>query len=77
VFWARQPRSHVYQFPTAAPELNPTELVWTQLKEYAANAAPHNMTELRANVRAGVKRTRHWSQRLWTCIFASGLPWKR
>jgi len=49
-FLARHPRLHVYEFPTAAPELNPIEFVWTQISEHIANTAPHNHTELRANV---------------------------
>jgi putative transposase len=76
-FLAHHPRLHVYEFPTSAPELNPTELVWTQVNEYTASTAPHNGTELRANVLAGVARTRHSPVRLWACIFASELPWKR
>jgi len=76
-FLARHPRLHVYEFPTAAPELNPTEFVWTQVSEYTANTAPHNSTELRANVLAGVARTRRSQRRLWDCLFASDLPWER
>lgn len=76
-FLAHRPRLHVYEFPTCAPELNPTEFVWTQVNEYTANTAPHNGTELRANVLAGVARTRRSPIRLWACICASDLPWKR
>ena len=76
-FLGRHPRLHVYDFPTAAPELNPTEFVWTQVTEYTANSAPRNGTELRADVMAGVARTRRSPSRLWACIFASDLPWKR
>ena len=76
-FLEQHPCLHVYEFPTSAPELNPTEFVWTQVTEYTASTAPHNGTELRANVRAGVARTRSSSARLWACIFASALPWKR
>jgi transposase len=74
---ARHPRIHVYEFPTSAPELNPTELVWTQISESTASTAPHNGAELRANVNAGIARTRRSQSRLWACIFASDLPWKR
>jgi len=70
-------RLHVYDFPTAAPELNPSEFVWTQVTEYTASSAPRNGTELRANVMAGVARTRRSPTRLWACIFGSELPWKR
>jgi hypothetical protein len=76
-FLARHPRLYVYDFPTAAPELNPTEFVWTQVSEYTAGSAPHNGMELRNNVMAGVARTRRSAKRLWACIFASDLPWER
>jgi transposase len=74
---ARHPRMHVYEFPTSAPELNPTEFVWTQISEYTASTAPHDGAELRANVFASIARTRRSPSRLWACIFASDLPWKR
>lgn len=76
-FLAQHPRIHVYEFPTSAPELNPVEFVWTQVKEYTASTAPHNGTELRLNVSAGMARTRRSRKRLWACFFASHLPWKR
>jgi transposase len=76
-FLEQHPRLHAYGFPTSAPELNPTEFVWTQVTEYTASTAPHNGIELRANVLAGVARTRSSPTRLWACIFASDLPWKR
>ena len=47
-FLVKHPRLHVYDFPTAAPELNPTELVWTQVTDYLAGYAPRNSAELRA-----------------------------
>jgi hypothetical protein len=46
-FLACHSRLHVYEFPTSAPELNPTELVWTQISEYTASIAPHNGEYLR------------------------------
>ncbi len=76
-FLACHPRIHTYEFPTAAPELNPTEGVWTQVSESTASTAPHNGTELQAHVFAGIARTRRSPRRLWACIFASDLPWKR
>ncbi len=77
VFLASHPRLHVYAFPTAAPELNPTEFVWTQITDYTAGSAPRNGKELRANVMAAVARTRRSPSRLWAAVFASDLPWKR
>jgi putative transposase len=76
-FLARHPRMHVYEFPTSAPELNPPEFVWTQISEYTASTAPHTGAELRANVFAGIARTRRSPRRLWACLFASDLPWER
>ncbi len=75
-FLARHPRIHGYEFPTSAPELNPTEFVWTQISESTASRAPHDGAELRANVFAGIARTRRSQCRLWACIYASGLPWE-
>jgi transposase len=70
-------RVKVHEFPVSAPELNPVELVWTQLSKYTAGTAPHNGFELAANVRAGIARTRNSQSRLWACIAGSGLAWKR
>jgi transposase len=71
----RHPRFHVYEFPTSAPELNPTEFVWTQISDYTASTAPHNASELQSNVFAGAARTRRSQKRLWACIGGSELPW--
>lgn len=76
-FLVHQPRLHVYEFPTSAPELNPVEFIWTQVKEYTASTAPHDGTELRRNVSAGIARTRRSQRRLWACLLAADLPWKR
>lgn len=76
-FLVRHPRVQVYELPTSTPELNPTELVWTQINEYTASTAPHNGAELRGNVFAGIARTRRSPRRLWACILASDLPWER
>jgi len=76
-FLADHPRLHVYAFPRYAPELNPAEYIWTQLSEHTAGTAPHHTSELRANVRTGVAKIRRSQRRLWACIWASELPWKR
>lgn len=76
-FIVKHPRLHVDPFPTSAPELNPTEFVWTQISEYTASTAPHDGAEMRANVFAGIARTRRSPKRLWACILGSDLPWKR
>jgi len=74
-FLAQQERLIVYWFPTAAPELNPAEYVWTQVSEYTAGTAPHNRAELRTNVMAGISRTRHSQKRLHSCLLATRLEW--
>ncbi len=76
-FLAQHPRIHVYAFPTSAPELNPVEWVWTQLEEYLASRAPRDIQQLRALIRAALRRTRISQARLWSCIYASDLPWQR
>jgi transposase len=75
-FLAQHPRIHVYTFPSYAPELNPVEFVWTQTNEYLASTAPENLKQLGALVRAALHRTRRSQSRLWSCIYASELPWK-
>ncbi len=74
-FLETQERLIVYWFPTAAPELNPAEYVWTQVSEYTAGTAPHNRVELRTNVMAGISRTRRSQKRLRSCLHASRLLW--
>jgi len=69
-------RLHVYRFPTYAPELNPVEFVWTQVSEYHAGFAAHNMKELCQRIRAGVSRTRRSKRRLLVCLKNSELSWK-
>jgi len=74
-FLETQERLIVYWFPTAAPELNPAEYIWTQVSEYTAGTAPHNRAELHANVMAGVSRTRCSQKRLHSCLPATRLEW--
>jgi transposase len=71
-----EPRLHFYWFPTCAPELNPAEFIWTQLKEHTASTAPHNMFELRPNILSGVAKIRRSQSRLQYCLSASDLSWK-
>ncbi len=77
LFLSRHPRLMVEWFPAAAPELNPTEAVWTQVSEYMASTAPHGRLERQGYVMAGVARTRRSQKRLGACIFGSDLPWRR
>jgi transposase len=75
-FMAHEPRLHVYCFPACAPELNPAEFPWTQLKEHTASTAPHDLPELRRNVRTGTAKIRRSQSRLRYCLKASQLSWK-
>lgn len=76
-FITEHPRLHVFNFPSYAPELNPAEGIWTQTTAYIAGSAPHNVTELQVNLRAGLRHSRNSVSRLWACVHMSDLPWKR
>jgi hypothetical protein len=65
----------VFEFPVAAPELNPAEFIWTQATEYIAGTAPHDKHELQANVFAGIARIRISQKRLFSCLQGSKLNW--
>ena len=75
-FIESEPRLHVYRFPTCAPELNPAEFIWTQLKQHTASTAPCTMLELRYNIFSGVAKIRTSPSRLRYCLSASDLSWK-
>ena len=74
-FIQTQKRLHVFEFPVAAPELNPAEYIWTQTKAYTAGTAPHDTYELQANVFAGISRTRISQKRLFACLRKSKISW--
>lgn len=74
-FIQSQKRLVVFEFPVAAPELNPAEFIWTQTVEYVAGTAPHDKYELQANVFAGISRTRISQSRLFSCLHGSKLDW--
>jgi hypothetical protein len=64
----------VRYFPAYAPELNPTEYVWTRADHERANGVPD---ELRARLADATRRLRRSQPLLWSCIYASDLPWAR
>ncbi|MBI4587344.1 MAG: transposase [Candidatus Rokubacteria bacterium] len=72
----RHPRLHVERFPGYAPELNPDEFVWTQLKRAVANATPDDLFDLRTLLRREIHRLRCSQPLLAACITASELPWR-
>jgi len=76
-FLRRRPRLHVYPFPAYAPELNPDEFVWTNAKKALSNSAPEDIGALAHSLRRSLRRLRRSQHLLWSCIFASELPWPR
>lgn len=73
----RHPRLHVEPFPAYAPELNPAEYVWNQADRALANSAPADLHQLNGMLRHTVRRIRGSQPLLWSCIYASDLPWAR
>ena len=74
-FLAAHRRLHVFDFPVAAPELNPAEFIWSQITAYTACTAPHDRQELRRNVVAALARVRNSQHRLHACLLGSRLDW--
>ncbi|MEW5994554.1 MAG: transposase [Candidatus Zixiibacteriota bacterium] len=71
------PRLHIEFFPAYAPELNPAEYVWNQTDRSLANSAPEDLAGLRGMLRSSQRRIRGSQRLLWSCIYASDLPWVR
>jgi transposase len=76
-FLKDHPGVHPHFFPGYAPELNPDEFTWTNMKRSAANSIPRDTDDLKNLIRISAKRLRHSERLLWSCIRASELPWKR
>lgn len=76
-FIRRRPRLDVYPFPAYAPELNPDEFVWTKAKRDLSNSAPKDIRDLGRRLGRSTRRLQQSQRLLWSCIFASDLPWPR
>jgi transposase len=76
-FLLAHPRLHAHYFPAYAPELNPAEYVWARTDRALANGAPDDLAELRQRLDSSVRRFRRSQPLLWSCIYASDLPWTR
>lgn len=74
-FLKQHPRLQTYRFPGDAPELNPDEFVWAQLKKATANSVPNNLAHLRKLLQKPLNRLRHSQSLLRSCIHASDLSW--
>ncbi len=49
----------VYQLPAYAPELNPVEPVWSNLKRSLANLVKHDISQLTTLVRTRLRRMQY------------------
>ena len=71
------PRVSPYAFPPYAPELNPAEHIWNRADAALANGAPQGVDQRQGRLRQAIRKLRGSQQRLWSCIYASNLPWNR
>jgi len=71
---ARTSRLHLAPFPPYAPELNPDEGVWNQLKRRLANGRPDTQAELMNVLAEEVCRLAASQPLLRACIEKSDLP---
>ena len=63
----------VYQLPGYAPELNPTENIWSSLKRSMANLAPANITDLARIARNRLKAMQYRPALIDGFLAATGL----
>jgi putative transposase len=75
-FAASHPRLEVIVFPKYAPELNPVEYVWAQIKHALAGTAPLDLAELRKLLVAATRRVRSAQWRLRACLKVAPLNWR-
>jgi transposase len=76
-YLATQARVSPYNFPPDAPELNPAEQIWNRADAAPANGAPQDVEQLRGRLHQAIRKLRGSPQRLWSCLYASQLPWER
>jgi transposase len=76
-FLHRYPRVQAEYFPAYAPELNPAEYVWNRVDNALANGTPQNEQELTRHLRSSMRKLNSSQSLLWSCIYASDLPWTR
>jgi transposase len=73
-FSARHSRLHLERFPTYAPELNPDEGVWNQMKNALANGRPDNLNQLAAALNRTLRSLRASQPNLRWCVHQTDLP---
>ena len=64
------------QFPGSAPELTPAEFIWCQTCFDLANSLLIDQDHLLARPDAKRRKLKRAQQLLWSCIYASDLPWR-
>jgi transposase len=74
-----QPHSRLQaeEFPGYAPELNPAEYIWNQADHELSNSSPEDLQQLETLLSSSANKLSNSQQLLWSCIYASDLPWKR
>jgi len=70
----RNPRLHIENFPSYAPELNPDEGVWSQAKRKLSNSCPKDVDELMEDIIRSINGVRRSQKKLRGCIEQSELP---
>jgi transposase len=63
----------VFQLPSYAPDLNPTEGVWSLLKRSVANLAATNLDHLVRVVKRKLKKIQYRPHLLEGCLAETGL----
>jgi hypothetical protein len=63
----------VYPLPALAPELNPTETVWSSLKRAMANLAPGSIKDLTRITRNRIKRMQYQPDLITGFLTSTGL----
>jgi transposase len=76
-FLSKHRRIHMEFFPSYAPELNPAEFVWNRTDRTLSNSAPQSLYELSYMLHNSVRKLKRSQKLLYSCIYASHLPWRR
>ena len=72
----KHPRIQVEEFPGYAPELNPAEYIWNHADRELSNTAAEELDQLEGLLAESANRLSNSQQLLWSCIYASDLPWR-
>jgi len=75
-YWEKHPRVQVEEFPGYAPELNPAEYIWNHADRELSNTAAEELDQLEGLLVESASRLSNSQQLLWSCIYASDLPWR-